>query len=808
MLEGRGARAALVAQLERRDPVLVSKNERVRLRVTGVYRGDLDLAQAWLEPVSDLTPGRSYLLELQGVPSAELRSKSLPIAFAIDRHPDLGAPIFMEPPSLIDTPEQTDLLATTIHDENAVLLRVDAVRTQTSDRRTIFHYPIDPRGNVSLAPQLCGSGLILKPFEPAVLTLSAIDAAGHLTSAPGRGLLRGAGGEREQALLNPYRSEDGYAPIELIVLVRDDAGLPLKNAKVTGLWRGHPTATTDKLGRAVFRGVTRRVVELRVFHAELGTLTQSMQLAEQTSFTATLRYGGGPRLLIRVEDRKHAPVWGAQVTIAGTSGEHLSRFLRTGVEGVASFGSLRAQTYEVFVDDRPTFAIAREQVDVASARTELTVVLQPAVTVKGRLLIGPGLEKSGWSVSATSVGVPSIIGLPSTSTTARAADDGRFELRGLSEGTYLISSWREKPTDPLLDGGKTRIKLEVRHGMGEIELRAGGAYLVEGTVSYEGGIKPNALCVALIGDGLTRVDARIDLLRSTFVALVPEVGDYRLIARAPGFVPAVQPIAITGDRPLRPKIALRKAEGARGTVVDPRGAPIAGALITARVPDFPGDPEQTSTDSEGRFELKELDPGPGVRVYIEARGRHPRAAELLESAPRIILPHGGPIAGRVLADHPREAIGRLIFRPVNENAPWDELELNRSGGFRTLDVPLGVFQAEVTSEATQRTWVRPFTRRELFTTMVLSIQPAEVELELRVPAEVLKTGALRLSLYGERANAAKIISAVPVPESGTVVVRDLWPGRYRAVLEWVGPSSIERIAQRIVTAPGIVELTP
>lgn len=807
MLEGRGDRAAWVAQLERYDPALVSRTERIRLRVTAVYRGELDVAQAWLEPVSNLTPGRSYLLEVQGVPNAELRSQGLPIAFAIDRRPDLGAPIFLEPPSLIDTPEHTDLLATTIHDESPVLLRVEVVRTLTSDRRTVFHYPIDPRGNVSLAPQLCGTGVILKVFEPAVLTLSAIDAAGHVTPAPGRGLLRGAGGEREQAIVDPYRS-DSTTPMELIVLVRDDRGAPLQGAKITGLWRGEPTRVTDRSGRAVFRGVTRRLINLRVFHRDFGALEKSERLPEHPSFTATVRYPNGPRLTVRVEDRKHEPVAGAQVFIAANAGKHESRFLRTNFDGVAVFGALPAQTYEVIVDDRPIHAIAGEEIEVEHGPTELTIALQPAVTAKGRLLIGPGLEKRGWSVSATPVGMRSVIGLPSTSTSARAADDGRFQLGGLSEGTYLISTWREKPTDPLLDGGKTTLKVEVRHGMGELELRAGGAYLVEGTVTFEGGLKPSSLRVMLIGDGLTRIDARTELPRATFVALVPELGDYRLIARAPGFLPYVQSIVITGDRPLRPKIAMLKAEGARGTVIDPGGAPIAGALITPRIHDFPGDPEQTSTDSEGRFELKEVDPGPGVRVYVEARGKNSIVTELLDSTPRILLAHGGPISGRVLADHPRELAGKLILRPVNGRDDALELELSRAGGFRLLDVPLGVFQAEVTSDAAKRTWVRPLARRELFTTLILSIQPTVAALELRVPAEVLKTGDLRVSLFGDRPNSAKIINGVPIPESGTVFIRDLWPGRYRAVLEWIGPSSTEVIAERFVTAPGSIELAP
>lgn len=112
-------------------------------------------------------------------------------------------------------------------------------------------------------------------------------------------------------------------------------------------------------------------------------------------------------------------------------------------------------------------------------------------------------------------------------------------------------------------------------------------------------------------------DGRYQLEVANFMA------QYAVSAHAPGFSVAEvvlnhPDIAAGKERDLVLKAADRKL---RGVVIDTRGTPVPGAIVTARAAATKVYPRSAATDSSGRFALEGLDDEPTIYIYAHVPGR-------------------------------------------------------------------------------------------------------------------------------------------------------------------------------------------
>lgn len=141
-----------------------------------------------------------------------------------------------------------------------------------------------------------------------------------------------------------------------------------------------------------------------------------------------------------------------------------------------------------------------------------------------------------------------------------------------------------------------------------------------------------------------------------------------------------QPTGVSGveaPNPVPLRIVLTRAARVTGTVVDPTGEPVDGAVVLVMMEEAEPTratigvrgftfPVNGRTDDGGRFEIDQV---PSGRVRITASAQGWRAAELssLEVAPgetleglRLVLESGATVAGRVLDGDGRPVIGAMV----------------------------------------------------------------------------------------------------------------------------------------------------
>jgi carboxypeptidase family protein len=153
-------------------------------------------------------------------------------------------------------------------------------------------------------------------------------------------------------------------------------------------------------------------------------------------------------------------------------------------------------------------------------------------------------------------------------------------------------------------------------------------------------------------------------------------GIYELTATREGFVRAktTARAAAAGRPPVPVRIVLSAGITASGTVADEEGQPIAGAEVTLVAPVGQGDARATS-DKEGRFELRHLEPGT-CDLLVRARGYarlHRMDVEIPAGAPavdlgRLTLDHDVAIEGRVTDTRGTPLAGAEVRLVTNDPA--------------------------------------------------------------------------------------------------------------------------------------------
>jgi protocatechuate 3,4-dioxygenase beta subunit len=211
------------------------------------------------------------------------------------------------------------------------------------------------------------------------------------------------------------------------------------------------------------------------------------------------------------------------------------------------------------------------------------------------------------------------------------------------------------------------------------------------------------------------VSVRTDAHGRFAVKTLP-AGPIDLAVRARRFAPVllrgVVPSLVPGSPAEAPadlgKIVLQAGAVLTGSVEDPEGRPLAGALVRVERPDQLEDwlswagakPEnEARTGVDGGFEAVDLTPGDWLRLRIEREGYASRTIGLdtwLEEPPRIVLTPISQVAGRVLdeAGSPIPA-ARVILENERADRCLAEGPTDALGRFAIAGLPPGRYTLHV-----------------------------------------------------------------------------------------------------------------
>lgn len=190
VLEGFGTAQDTVAKIASRNPRLVSESARLALEVIEVHVGEMGITQAVLKPRGALKPGTKYTLEFDDQQRDRffLRGDQKPSWTA--GPPDRVAPVWGSAPSpepgrvaqMGCGPDIQAQVRLDVSDTSAVLIRARVKDGTASERE----YLLTPRSGAALGigHGMC-SGAFKLPEGAWTLELSAVDAAGNITPAPG-----------------------------------------------------------------------------------------------------------------------------------------------------------------------------------------------------------------------------------------------------------------------------------------------------------------------------------------------------------------------------------------------------------------------------------------------------------------------------------------------------------------------------------------------------------------------------------------------------------------------------------------------
>lgn len=420
--------------------------------------------------------------------------------------------------------------------------------------------------------------------RPLVVTPAPCALAGRVTTADGRpvaGALvtaeRGRGGSRVRR--RATTGKDGAALVE---------GLPEGLWAVTAEAEGFVAARQDQVPVTTARG---------------GEATFTLQAAARGE--GTLRGpDGAPAAkaelrLLRGRD-----------TLARPRTDDAGRFV---VEGLAP-GPIELLARSA--DGRLSARLAAELVAGRVVPLDLALAAGPSVT--GRVVTTTGAPRPGARVTATSVARRA----RELRRTARADDQGRFEVADLVPGRYVLTIDR-RGAPPL-----ARASVDVSTGPAVCDLVVveGGSIL--GVVLGPGGAPLAQANVFAIVQGRERSRARTDAA-GAFALRGLSAAAVRVLARGPGDALVAEATVQVAEDAVVDGLRLEARPPARllGRVVDPDGRPLEGISLLVRGLEAPVR-RRAATDAAGRFEVAVLydgayrvdaDEGP-LRLLARRRG--------------------------------------------------------------------------------------------------------------------------------------------------------------------------------------------
>lgn len=576
-----------------------------------------------------------------------------------------------------------------------------------------------------------------------VLTIE--DGAGRQTETR---LRRGAEGALA-ATLQPARQVSGR-------VVDARTRQPVAGARVGSTWFGLSCRATARTGADGAFQLALGPRDTALAAGAAGYQRAVLDLRDSTQagpFTLALEPAAA--LAVRVVDERGTPVAGAWVSAfpSGAGDRAAPLAAVSGLAGTVRLQAAAGVLYEVTAA-RDGFAPGSTMARASPAPGEpAAVVLTRGASARGRLIGEDGEPVAGGEV-ALQQRPEDLDGRPEEpARRAAAGPDGRFELLHLPPGRYRLSA-RAPGRAPV-----AQVAVEVPAGVRQVDL----------------GDLPLAAGTALAGRVVDERDrplagAKIQVV-SVPAAAPPAVsgadGGFRLADLAPGRADlsvvregylqvTLRGVAVPAAEPLI--VRLRPGRSLAGRVTGLRGEPVAHATVyrlyfSEQDPGrFTGSSSTSlaSSDGEGRFLARGLDPGP-LALLVEAPGYRPRQLRIEipdEGDPdplEIALETGAEVEGRVLAAGQPLAGVFVSAYPTSSAGPQSRAlaATDGDGRYRLAGLAAGRHRIElVDTEGRQAA-------------EELEVRPGRQELDLHLPG-----GGL----------AGRVVDAAGAPVAGA----DLW----------------------------------
>lgn len=504
---------------------------------------------------------------------------------------------------------------------------------------------------------------------------------------------------------------------------------------------------TDAQGGFEFRGVPAEGVHgVAVRHQRLAPLTKlGIRTAPGEKLRIEVPLTRGATLRGRVLGPDSQPLAGADVEVRfpGVLGDAISRLRQTTTDLRGHFEllgvplgklELRAE-HEEHRNARQSIENELSEGDVVEG---IEITLDAGLIIEGIVLFPDGTPAGGaWvharpDLSAVGRGGMEAMNIARMRGGSEQTDEqGRFAIRGLREGTFVIEARHEEPapgTEPAIDAAGLAIDRSgdwkatlpgVRPGgdpleitlarpislsgrVEEVEGEALTDFVVRATLEGTGGM----FGIGAESEERTFVGAedgafRIDGLRA---------GTWKVEVEADGFSRSETQAVVLPQEPeaAQPVFVMQLASQVAGIVLDTADTPVSGAQVTLQVDlarRVRGDIPSTITDIEGRFVLGNLDPG---TIVVDAAmdgfaASEAAAADVLpgQSVEDLVLRLrvGGTLIGKVLDDEGEPAAGRRVIVQLTPSyARQSLLKSDGQGEFRVEHLEPGTWQVVATAD--------------------------------------------------------------------------------------------------------------
>ncbi len=265
---------------------------------------------------------------------------------------------------------------------------------------------------------------------------------------------------------------------------------------------------------------------------------------------------------------------------------------------------------------------------------------------------------------------------------AETDEQGRFTIRGLGRGPFLLGA-EAVPAGTVADAAPWKVRMNaVRPGEG-YELVLEAPLGVAGRVVDDLGEPMGAFRVQarsqtqgmLNGLGAETISERFESEAGEFFLKGLRPGKWLISARAIEYAGAeLQEVELTAQGLDGLVLVLPRAARASGVVVDGYGNPVRGARVAPDVKLenmgsalFNGDSGSSVTDTQGRFTITDLGPGPHALVASaqDFASSEPVGIEVVsggsESGLVLTLRMGGSILGTIYGEDGKPAAGRSVM---------------------------------------------------------------------------------------------------------------------------------------------------
>ncbi|MCA8961304.1 MAG: carboxypeptidase regulatory-like domain-containing protein, partial [Planctomycetes bacterium] len=516
--------------------------------------------------------------------------------------------------------------------------------------------------------------------------------------------------------LAELEEEGGSTVFEL--MERDFGSVGTLRAELRERVKPLARVTTDGDGRFAFEGVPNgQYVVSGVADGYLASPSSRLAFVTDGEGVADVALLSSGRLAGRVVDPSYNGVAGAEVHVTGelmdpadfrrggsyfTFEEVLVLLLNDHVQsgrtdGNGAFAFVRLPMLEYDIQVKATPWAATEVREHSSTPRELEIVLDVGATITGVVLDPDGVPVPEAELRVSrddGMGPGDWMRSLRSREQLKSDADGTFRIEGLAAGEYRVQAGKagyQTTTQQgirLERGGEQSVEITVPIGgvLAGIVVDDAGQPVAGAEVAAraEGNDRQRAVRrggpPGFGGDDGTRTETDVDG-RFRLDRLAP--GSYRLDVTADGFVDGRESAATDRDD-LR--IAMSPGVDLTGRVVDPSGAPIAGAQVSRRerngggrrgMPFFGGGGARRSatTDAEGRFRLSGLEAG-SVDLQVRAKGFLDGSFEVeTGEVGDLSLAYAPRVSGIVLGPDGRAVPGARVRAQVQ----WDGAAFMRGG---------------------------------------------------------------------------------------------------------------------------------